>query len=54
VNYNNPNALEDYLGIYVNLAHLKLLEYYSKFNNILVYYTIIILYPHYKLYLDAL
>ncbi|KAF2182917.1 hypothetical protein K469DRAFT_513961, partial [Zopfia rhizophila CBS 207.26] len=54
VDYNNLNTLENYLKININLAHAKLLEYYHKFNNLLIYYTITILYPHYKLHLEAL
>ncbi|KAF2194210.1 hypothetical protein K469DRAFT_549141, partial [Zopfia rhizophila CBS 207.26] len=54
INYNNLDALKDYLKIKVNLTYLKLLEYYIKFNNSSIYYTIIILYLLYKHALKAL
>jgi hypothetical protein len=54
VNYEDLDALEDYLVINVNLTHSKLAKYYAKFNNAPVYYTTIILHLHYKHYLLAL
>ncbi|KAF2679026.1 hypothetical protein K458DRAFT_315676, partial [Lentithecium fluviatile CBS 122367] len=50
VNFNKPNALEDYIKINIIVAYIKLLKYYSKLNNLLAYYTLTILYPYYKYY----
>ncbi|KAG9376557.1 hypothetical protein A1F94_013104 [Pyrenophora tritici-repentis] len=54
INYEDPDAPEDYLVTHVNLAHSKLAEYYEKFDNAPVYYAATILYPHYKNHLAAL
>jgi hypothetical protein len=54
VNYEDLDALEDYLVINVNLAHSKLAKYYAKFNDAPVYYTATILHLHYKHHLLAL
>jgi hypothetical protein len=54
VNYEDLDALEDYLVTNVNLAHSKLAKYYAKFNDAPVYYTATILHLHYKHHLLAL
>ncbi|CAE7020113.1 hypothetical protein PTTW11_03010 [Pyrenophora teres f. teres] len=54
VNYEDPDAPEDYLVTHVNLAYSKLAEYYEKFDNAPVYYAATVLYPRYKNYLAAL
>ena len=54
VNYNDPKAPKDYLILNINLAYIKLIKYYTKFNNTPIYYTTTILYLYYKYYLEAL
>ncbi|KAF2462805.1 uncharacterized protein BDR25DRAFT_247711, partial [Lindgomyces ingoldianus] len=49
--YNTYNkALKDYLPINLHTALLKVNKYYAKLNNLLAYYTTIILYFYYKHY----
>ncbi|KAF2469567.1 uncharacterized protein BDR25DRAFT_228482, partial [Lindgomyces ingoldianus] len=49
--YNAYNkALKDYFPINLHTALLKVNKYYTKLNNLLAYYTTIILYPYYKYY----
>lgn len=52
VNYALGDALEDYILINSRAAWLKLKEYYSKLNNLLVYYIACCLYLYYKRYCD--
>lgn len=54
VDYEDPDAPEDHLKTNVNLAHAKISEYYSKFDDAPVYYAATILHPHYKHHLEAL
>ncbi|KAF2478401.1 uncharacterized protein BDR25DRAFT_206658, partial [Lindgomyces ingoldianus] len=49
--YNAYNkAPKDYLPINLRAALLKVNKYYTKLNNLLAYYTAIILYLYYKHY----
>ncbi|KAF2462622.1 uncharacterized protein BDR25DRAFT_248453, partial [Lindgomyces ingoldianus] len=49
--YNTYNkAPKDYLLINLHAALLKVNKYYTKLNNLLAYYTTIILYLCYKHY----
>ncbi|KAF1973880.1 hypothetical protein BU23DRAFT_463220, partial [Bimuria novae-zelandiae CBS 107.79] len=50
INFNKPNALEDYLKINVTIAYLKLLKYYKLLKKTPVYYAFIVLYLYYKYY----
>jgi hypothetical protein len=43
IDYPDQEALEDYYKLALNYSWLKLLKYYNKLNNILVYYTATIL-----------
>jgi len=54
IDYNDPLAPEDHLMLNVNLAHKKLSQYYSKFDDAPVYYAATVLHPHYKHHLEAL
>lgn len=54
VDYDNPDAPEDYLKLNVNLAHQKLSQYYARFDDAPVYYAATVLHPHYKHHLNAL
>ena len=47
-NYPNQEAIEDYFIINLNAVQAKLNKYYLKLNNILVYYTAVLLYLYFK------
>ncbi|KAF2679831.1 hypothetical protein K458DRAFT_272850, partial [Lentithecium fluviatile CBS 122367] len=50
VNFNKPNALENYIKINVIAAYIKLLKYYTFLKEMPIYYATIILYLYYKFY----
>ncbi|KAI1669706.1 Dimer-Tnp-hAT dimerization containing protein [Pyrenophora tritici-repentis] len=52
VDYEAANAPEDHLAINLRAAWAKLNEYYSKLDDLVVYYAAVTLHPYYKRYCE--
>ena len=46
--YPNQEAIKNYFIININVAQVKLNDYYLKLNNTLVYYAAVLLYSYFK------
>ncbi|KAF1965307.1 hypothetical protein BU23DRAFT_489894, partial [Bimuria novae-zelandiae CBS 107.79] len=48
INFNNVNALEDYIKATYNIAYIKILKYLRKLKDALAYYAACYLHPRTK------